>query len=32
MDDLTLFVHSQRIGTVREIRERITQDGGTQKQ
>ncbi len=32
MDDLTLFVHSERIGTVREIRERISEDGGTQKQ
>lgn len=30
LDDLTLFVRSQRIGTVREIRERIAKDGGTE--
>jgi len=28
-DDLALFVRSQRIGTVREIRERIVRDRGT---
>jgi hypothetical protein len=31
-DDLTLFVGAQRIGTVGEIRDRITLKGGTAKQ